>query len=220
MLVCVRFVVDSGTLTGFSPSTLVFPLSVLSHQCSIIVCIYRLILQKEETEVVSKCSKGSVVFEIGGIGQKNTPFFTWPSLERVLDLDRCAIVSVRVQADGRPTAQLYPGFPWFYAVVEELLCYIIRVKPPYVYLYNCALQPFLKAYCAIWVRRSNFRHQAYSRVSPRESTQRRKLELLARNIRQFCLNADLHVIFRDLLHAVKLRHGTDGALLPLRRKTC
>ena len=27
---------------------------------------------------------------------------------------------------------------------------------------------------------------------------------------KFCLNADLHVTFRDLLHAVKLRHGTDG----------
>jgi len=40
-----------------------------------------------------------------------------------------------------------------------------------------------KAYCAIWVRRSNFRHQASPRVSPRESTQRRKVELRARNIR-------------------------------------
>ena len=47
-------------------------------------------------------------------------------------------------------------------------------------------------------------------VSPRESTQRRKVELWARNVREFCLNADLHVTFRDLLHAVKLR----------RRKAC
>jgi hypothetical protein len=38
----------------------------------------------------------------------------------------------------------------------------------------------LKAYCAILVRRSNFRHQASPRVSPRESTQRRKVELWAR----------------------------------------
>jgi hypothetical protein len=38
-----------------------------------------------------------------------------------------------------------------------------------------------KAYCAIWVRRSNFRHQASPRVSPRESTQRRKVELWVRN---------------------------------------
>jgi hypothetical protein len=35
--------------------------------------------------------------------------------------------------------------------------------------FNYALQPF-KAYCASWVRRSNFRHQASPRVSPREST--------------------------------------------------
>jgi hypothetical protein len=32
--------------------------------------------------------------------------------------------------------------------------------------------------------------------------------------RKFCLNADLHVIFKDLLHAVKLRHGTDGFTSP------
>jgi len=81
---------------------------------------------------------------------------------------------------------------------------------PAVYVYfNYALQPF-KAYCAIWVRRSNFRHQASPRVSPRQSTQRRKVELWARNAREFCLNAYFHVTFTNLLHAVKLRHGTDG----------
>jgi hypothetical protein len=78
-----------------------------------------------------------------------------------------------------------------------------------VFIFNNALQAF-KTYCAIWVRRSNFRHQASPRVSPRESTQRRKLELWAKNVREFCLNADFHVTFRYLLHAVKLRHGTDG----------
>jgi len=40
-----------------------------------------------------------------------------------------------------------------------------------------------KAYCAILVKRSNFRHQASPRVSPRESAQRRKVELWARNVR-------------------------------------
>jgi hypothetical protein len=71
-----------------------------------------------------------------------------------------------------------------------------------------------KAYCAIWVRRSNFRHQASPRVSPRESTQRRKVELWAKNVMEFCLNADFLVTFRDLLHVVKLRHGTDGFTSP------
>jgi hypothetical protein len=71
-----------------------------------------------------------------------------------------------------------------------------------------------KAYCAIWVRRSNFRHQASPRVSPLQSTQRRKVELWARNVREFCLNVDFQVTFRDLLHAVKLRHGTDGFTSP------
>ena len=62
--------------------------------------------------------------------------------------------------------------------------------------------------------RSNFRHQASPRVSPRESTQRRKVELWERNVREFCLNAHSHVTFRDLLYAVKLRHGTDGFTSP------
>jgi hypothetical protein len=68
----------------------------------------------------------------------------------------------------------------------------------------------IKAYCAIWVRHSNFRHQA----SPCESTLQRKVELWARNVRKFCLNADFHITFRDLLHAVKLRHGTDSFTSP------
>jgi len=76
----------------------------------------------------------------------------------------------------------------------------IRSRPPtrlhgvVVFVYtttHCSL----KAYCAILVRSSNFRHQASPRVSPRESTQQRKVELWARNVQEFCLNADLHVIF-------------------------
>jgi hypothetical protein len=66
----------------------------------------------------------------------------------------------------------------------------------YYYYFNYALQPF-KAYCAIWVRLSNLCHQASPRVSPR--TQRRKVELWARNVRKFFLNAYLHVTFRYLL---------------------
>ena len=32
--------------------------------------------------------------------------------------------------------------------------------------------------------------------------------------REFCLNVDFYVIFRELLHAVKLWHGTDGFTSP------
>jgi len=83
-----------------------------------------------------------------------------------------------------------------------------------MFIFNYALQLFFKAYCAVWVRRSNFRHQASPRLSPRESTQRRKVELWARNAQEFCLNVDFHVTFTNLLHAVKLRHGTDGFTSP------
>jgi hypothetical protein len=82
-----------------------------------------------------------------------------------------------------------------------------------IIIFNLRTASF-KAYCAIWVRRSNFRHQASTHVLPRESTQRRKVELWARNVREFCLNAELRVTLRDLLHAVKLRHGTEGFTSP------
>jgi hypothetical protein len=66
----------------------------------------------------------------------------------------------------------------FGAKTAVLFCFII--------IFNLRTAAF-KAYCAIWVRRSNFRHQAFPRVSPCESTQRRKVELWARNVREFCL---------------------------------
>jgi hypothetical protein len=77
------------------------------------------------------------------------------------------------------------------------------------FIFNLCTAAF-KAYCAIWDRCSNFRHQASPRVSPCKITERRKVELWARYVWDFCLNADFQVTFRDLLHAVKLRHGTDG----------
>jgi len=85
----------------------------------------------------------------------------------------------------------------------------------YYYCYFQLRTAALKAYCAIWVRRSNFHHQASPRLSLHESTQRRKVELWAKKkVREFCLNAEFHVTFRDLLHAVKLRHGNDGFTSP------
>jgi hypothetical protein len=71
-----------------------------------------------------------------------------------------------------------------------------------------------KAYCAIWVRLSKFRHQASRRVSPRESTKRKKVEIWARNVRKFCLNSQFHVTFRDLMHTVNKRHGTNDFTFP------
>jgi hypothetical protein len=51
----------------------------------------------------------------------------------------------------------------------------------YIIIFQLSTAAF-KAYSAIWVRRSNFRHQASPRVSPRESTQQWKVELWARNV--------------------------------------
>jgi hypothetical protein len=85
--------------------------------------------------------------------------------------------------------------------------------PIIIIIFNLCTAPF-KAYCGIWVRHSNFRHQVPPCVSPRDSTQLWKVERWTRNVRKFCLNADLHVTFRDLLHAGKLRHGIDGFTSP------
>jgi hypothetical protein len=90
------------------------------------------------------------------------------------------------------------------------VCIIITLI---IIIFNLSTAAF-KAYCAIWVRLSYFRHQASPHLAPRESTQRRKVEQWARNVRTFCLNADIHVTFRDLLHAVKLQHGTYGFTFP------
>jgi hypothetical protein len=64
-------------------------------------------------------------------------------------------------------------------VTGKILVLHERVTVYCLYHTHCSL----KAYCAILVRRSNFRHQASPLVSPRESTQRRKAELWARNVR-------------------------------------
>ena len=47
--------------------------------------------------------------------------------------------------------------------------------------------------------------------------QQQKVELWARNFREFCRNWRLPRHFRVLLHAINVRHGTDDLLL-LRRK--
>jgi hypothetical protein len=55
---------------------------------------------------------------------------------------------------------------------------LIKKGPSYYYYYFQLRTAAFKTYCAIWIRRFKFRHQA----SPSESTQRRKVELWARNI--------------------------------------
>jgi hypothetical protein len=98
---------------------------------------------------------------------------------------------------------------WYGTRKVRLACWMTM----YMFIFNYTLQPF-KTYCTICVRHFNFRHQASPRMSLCENTQRRKVELWARNVREFGLNVDFHVTFRDLLHAVKLRHGTDGFTSP------
>jgi hypothetical protein len=42
----------------------------------------------------------------------------------------------------------------------------------------------------------------------------REIRAVRKSSREFCLNADFHVTFRDLLHAANLRHRTAGFTSP------
>ena len=62
-----------------------------------------------------------------------------------------------------------------------------------------------------WLERSNSRHQvSLTSETTRANPQQRKVELWARNFREFCRKWRLTRQFWDLSHAVNLRHGTDG----------
>jgi hypothetical protein len=77
-----------------------------------------------------------------------------------------------------------------------------------------ALQPLGLLY-ALFSRSSHCRRQM-SCPTRREKSKRREGELswAIKSSREFCLNAYFHVRFRDLLHAVNLRHGTAGFTSP------
>jgi hypothetical protein len=148
----------------------------------------------------------------GGAGRCPSEFyqgteFLWCSVHTAgckawFSLSGACFLQVSIESCG--SAHLYfVCNPTLSTVAVPLMDWLLII------IFNLRTAAF-KAYCAIWVRRSNFRHQAAPRVSPSESTQLLKVVLWARNVREFCLNADLHVTFSYLLHAVKLRHGTDG----------
>jgi hypothetical protein len=59
-------------------------------------------------------------------------------------------------------------------------------------------------------RCSHFRHQVPPRPPRRERCQRRKVELWARTLSGNFGEMTTSTLFRDLLHAANLRHGTDG----------
>jgi hypothetical protein len=69
---------------------------------------------------------------------------------------------------------------------------------------SVALQPLGLLY-NLFSRSFHCRHQ----MSPCPTRRERSKQREGSN-REFCLNADFHVTFRDLLHATILRHGTAG----------
>jgi hypothetical protein len=88
---------------------------------------------------------------------------------------------------SQPLRLIFPSsaevkYDWRYTSTPSIRLHDVDSEIFIKFIFNYALQPF-KAYCAILVKLSNFRHKASPRVSPRESTQRRKVELWARNVR-------------------------------------
>jgi hypothetical protein len=118
----------------------------------------------------------------------------------------CSIILLNPEYVGfmllRNVSTHVPGYTvsWPRTFIDVEIWNHIKYYYYYYYYFNLRTAAF-KAYFAIWIRRSNFRHQASPRLSPRKSTKRRKVELWARNFREFCLNADFHFTFRDPLHA-------------------
>jgi hypothetical protein len=75
-----------------------------------------------------------------------------------------------------------PSRHYTHPLLNPYLQHSIHSILNHYYYFQLRTEAF-KAYCAIWVRHFNFRHQASPRVSPGKSTQRRKVELWARNVR-------------------------------------
>jgi hypothetical protein len=80
-----------------------------------------------------------------------------------------------------------------------------------------ALQPLGLLY-TLFSRSSQCRRQMSPHPTRRERSKQREVELqwARKSSREFCLNADFHVTFRNLLHAVNLRRGTAGFTSPPR----
>jgi hypothetical protein len=95
--------------------------------------------------------------------------------------------------------------------VSLFVCYIrARNQGPWL---HCS---HLGILYALFSRSSNCSREMSPRPTRRERSKRREGEIkwAIKNSREFCLNAEFHVTFKDLLHAVNLRHGTVGFTSP------
>jgi len=81
-------------------------------------------------------------------------------------------------------------------------------------LVRCILGTFLGVACPCFPRFfldvPTFHHQVPPRPPRRKSSQRRKCELWTRILSGNFAEMTTSTLFRDLLHAANLRHGTDG----------
>jgi len=104
---------------------------------------------------------------------------------------RCALLNSLALWDGKGTGSaMWAEFNYGKRVLllsSQTIAFTHTYFQDHYYYYYCYYYYYFqlhtaafKAYCAIWVRRSNFRHQASPRVSPRETTHRRLVELWAR----------------------------------------
>jgi hypothetical protein len=94
---------------------------------------------------------------------------------------------------------------WSWNSLRKTICCLsfTRLCPMFIQLRTAAWRLIVRSWLDVptfATRRLHARHHARALSGVR----------WARNVRKFCLNVDVHLSFRDLLHAVKLRHETDG----------
>ena len=143
---------------------------------------------------------------------------------KTLCVSWCIKTSITLNLEFKISVLIFETFPNRYLKQSGCLCsstvrvlrywnlqrFVSIPKFPYsvdnVCLFSTRHCSLLRLIVRSLVRLSNFPHA--------RAPSGGKVKLWARNVREFCLNADLHFTFRDLLHAVKLRHGTDGFTSP------
>jgi hypothetical protein len=92
-----------------------------------------------------------------------------------------------------------------------MLCYVMLCYVMLCYFTtHCSLRLIVRSELDVPTFATRRLHACHHATAPSGG----KVELWARNVWEFCLNAYFYVTFRDLLLAVKLRHGTDGFTSP------
>jgi len=77
----------------------------------------------------------------------------------------------------------------------------------------CSLEAYCTPYSPLWFRVPTFAARYLHAYNDARDPSSERWNYVGEKVQEFCLNAT-STPFRDLLHAVNLRHGTDGFTSP------